>query len=107
MPSAFVVAVGLLVVMLASAYVGRRLRTWLPSDNLSEETRNLVGVGTASLATLTALLLGLILASSKSDFDDLSQEVRTTAVKIVRLDRKLQEIGAPAEPARQLLRQEL
>lgn len=103
----FAIAATLLVIMLAAAFVGLHLRSLLPRESLSEETRNLVWVGIGSLATLTGMVLGLVLASSKSDFDYRSQEVRATAVKIVRLDRKLREIGAPALPARELLSKEL
>ncbi|MBN9023482.1 MAG: DUF4239 domain-containing protein [Rhizobiales bacterium] len=56
------------------------------------------------IATLSALVLGLLTASSKSALDGKQQEVRSMAAGIVELDRTLALYGPAGEPARAALK---
>jgi hypothetical protein len=42
------------------------LRTFLPQERTSAETKDLVKLGMALIGTMTALVLGLLIASAKS-----------------------------------------
>jgi len=55
------------------------------------------------IATLAALVLGLLIASAKSNFDRISDEVTQTAAKVVMLDRSLARYGPETKEARHLL----
>ena len=45
------------------------LRAVLPEKHLSAESRDLVRLGMGLIGTMTALVLGLLVASAKSSFD--------------------------------------
>ena len=51
--------------MFGGMLLGVFLRTRLPTHHLSDESRDAVKMGTAMIATLTALVLGLLIASAK------------------------------------------
>jgi hypothetical protein len=63
-----------------------------------------VKLGIALIATMAALVLGLLLSSAKSSFDARNQEFAQMAANIVLLDRLLAHYGPEAKPARQSLR---
>ena len=59
----------------------------------------------AMLATLAALVLGLLTASAKSSLDDKENAVRSWAAEALFLDRTLAQYGPEAHGARELLKQ--
>ncbi len=56
------------------------------------------------IVTLTALVLGLLVASAKESFDVKSDEIRQSSVKVILIDRNLRQLGPEAKGARDLLR---
>src|SRR5215468_12783139 len=92
-------------VVLAGAFAGWALRQRLPAHHLSEETKSLVSVSMAVVATFSALVLGLLISNANSSFSALGGEVTTLSAQILRLDRILRRYGADADSARQTLRQ--
>jgi Protein of unknown function (DUF4239) len=56
------------------------------------------------VATLAALVLGLLIASAKGSYDSQSTEVTELSAKVVFLDRVLAHYGPEAREARELLR---
>jgi hypothetical protein len=86
------------------ALAGMVLRTRLREYHLSEESRDIVKMGAGLIATLTALVLGLLVASAKASFDTQSSEVRQVAANVILLDRALAHYGPEAKEARELLR---
>jgi hypothetical protein len=99
--------IGLLVfsVILVGALVGAMLQTRLPKHHLTDETKNLVNVSTAVLATVSALVLGLLISNANTTFTRLGGEVTTLSAQILRLDHILQRYGPDAAPARGILLQ--
>ena len=97
--------IGLLVfaVILASAFAGMKVVDHLPAHHLKDDTKNLVNVSTAVIATISALVLGLLISNANTTFSRLGGEVITISAAILRLDHILQEYGADAEPARNML----
>jgi hypothetical protein len=61
----------------------------------------------AMVATLAALVLGLLTASAKSSLDDKVTELRSAAAQVVLLDRTMAEYGPETADARDLLKQTL
>jgi hypothetical protein len=76
------------------ALLGMWLRTTLPEHHLNAESKDTVKVGIGLIATMTALVLGLITASAKSSFDDMEAAVKTTAIEVLALDRVLARYGS-------------
>ena len=76
------------------ALFGMRLRTALPEHWLDAESRDTVKVGVGLIATMTALVLGLVTASAKSSFDAVDTAVKQTATQLLALDRVLARYGS-------------
>ncbi len=81
------------------AVTGIWLRAALPEHHLSNEARDTVKIGIGLIATMTALLLGLITASAKSSFDSMDSAVRHNAADV--FDRTLARYGPEAKEIRQ------
>ncbi len=73
--------------------VGHMLRTVLPEHHLNNESKETVKLGIGLVATMTALVLGLVTASAKSSFDAVDTAVKHTAMDILTLDRLLARYG--------------
>ena len=73
--------------------LGMWLRTALPEHHLNNESRDTVRLGAGLIATMTALVLGLVTASAKGSFDSVNTAVKQTAVDILTLDRVLARYG--------------
>ena len=77
----------------------------MPKEHLSENAKDVIKVTMAMLATLAALVLGLLTASAKSSLDDKENAVRSWAAEALFLDRTLAQYGPEAQGARELLKQ--
>jgi hypothetical protein len=88
-------------VVLTGSLLGAYVRSRLPRHHLEGDTRDIVKAGLGLLATLAALVLGLIVASAKASFDTKTDEVQTAAVKLMHLDRSLRQLGSAGDAARQ------
>jgi hypothetical protein len=99
------IGVMVLAAMLAGALAGMKVGRRLPEDHLTDETRNLVSVSMAMVATITALVLGLLISNANSSFTRLGADVTDLSAKILRLDHILSRYGPDAAPARATLLQ--
>jgi hypothetical protein len=88
------------VALLAGSFAGVKVRDRLPKHHLTDETKNLVSISTAVVATLSALVLGLLISNANASFTRLGGEVTALSAQILRLDHVLRRYGADAEPAR-------
>ena len=106
-PSLNSITISLAVVafVMGGALLGGYVRQRLPKHHLEGDTRDIVKAGIGLLATLSALVLGLIIASAKNSFDTKTEEVQTAAVKLLHLDRSLRQLGTTGDNARQELTQ--
>jgi hypothetical protein len=93
-----------LVVVFGGALLGIALRAVLPENHLSEESREVVKLGVGLIATMAALVLGLLIASAKSSFDTQNAELTEMSSKVVLLDRMLAHYGPDTKEARDILR---
>ena len=88
-----VVGIIVLVCTFGGALIGVWLRKALPGHHLDSDSRDTIKVGIGLIATMTALLLGLVTASAKSSFDTMDTAVKQTAIQILTLDRLLARYG--------------
>jgi hypothetical protein len=88
----------------AGALLGMFLRTMLPEHHLSAETKDVVKVAIALIATMAALVLSLLISSAKSAFDTRGSALVQISADIVTLDRVLARYGPEAMDARVLQR---
>src|SRR4029434_6962713 len=98
--------IGLLVLMctFGASLLGMLLRPALSQHHLSADTKDCVKLGMGLVATMAALLLGLLVAAAQSAYDTQRNEVIQIAAKIVFLDRVLANYGPESADARLLLR---
>jgi hypothetical protein len=86
---------------LAGMYLGPRL----PADHVSIEAKDVAKMVLAILGTLTALVLGLLIASAKSSLDGKIEQLKHAAAKTIQLDRALAAYGSETRHLRDKLQQ--
>ncbi|HSU04158.1 MAG TPA: hypothetical protein VLI93_01175 [Acetobacteraceae bacterium] len=99
------IAFGLIVFALLSgaALTTLRLHPRLPERQLSKETQDAVKVGVGLVVVLSALVLGLLIASVKNSFDTATRDLKRFSTQLVLLDRTLRAYGPQATPARNFI----
>ena len=87
-----------------SSLLGMRLNRVVPDQHLNAETKEVVRLGMGLIATMTALLLGLLVATAKGSYDTQRNDVILIAGRVAFLDRVLSIYGPEAAGTRQVLR---
>jgi hypothetical protein len=87
------------------ALFGMLLRNILPAHHLSADSKDVIKVSMAMVATLAALVVGLLIASAKSSFDGKDTEMRQMVAHVILLDRTLAEYGPETHEIRAMFRQ--
>ena len=85
------------------ALIGSLLSAVLPSRHLSSDSKDTVKVGMGLIGTMTAILLGLLIASAKSFYDSQNTELTEMSSKVILLDRVLAHYGSETKDVRDLL----
>ncbi len=86
------------------ALVGIALRRVLPEHHLSAETKDVVKGAMALVSTMSALVLGLLVASAKGTYDTQKDELTALSANVTILDRVLGHYGPESAEARGLLK---
>jgi hypothetical protein len=84
--------------------LGLWLQNLLPGHHLGSESKDTIKLAAGMIATLSALVLGLLVSSAKNNFDTTSAEITQGAAKAIQLDRALANYGPETGDARELLR---
>src|SRR5262249_44942517 len=84
---------------------GVLLQNCLPRHHLDAASKDTVKIGAGMLATLTALVLGLLVSSAKSSFDAINTAIASAGAKIIMFDHVLANYGPETNEARHQLRQ--
>ena len=93
--------------VVGAVLMGRALSRWLPDEQLSADTKETVKLAMGLLATMSALLLGLLVVSAKGSYDKARSDLIQMAAKVVFLDRVLTGYGPETAETRALLRNAL
>jgi hypothetical protein len=86
------------------AVLGMLLRGILPAHHLSDESRDVVRLGTGLVATMAALVLGLLVASAKGSYDAQKDGLDEITANLTLLDSTLAQYGPATQEARAILR---
>jgi len=86
------------------ALFGIFLRTALPENHVTSDSKDIVKLGMGLVGTMAALVLGLLIASAKSSLDTQGAELTEMSSKLVLLDRVLAHYGPEAQESRDLVR---
>jgi len=99
--NAEVVSVITLLLLVAAVVIGMRFS----EERFSKSTKGTVKLATNLVATMSALVLGLLVSSAKSSYDAVRSEVIDMAGKVVFLDRILVAYGPESAEVRARLRE--
>jgi hypothetical protein len=86
--------------LLAAVWIGMWLRRFLPEHHVSPHSRDSVKLAMGLVATMSALLLGLLVSSAKTSYDTTRIQVMQKAAKFALLDRLLVIYGPRAAEVR-------
>ncbi|MGB8684358.1 MAG: hypothetical protein WCD12_15840 [Candidatus Binatus sp.] len=99
------IAVGCIVLacVFGGALLGMALQTILPEHHLSVDSRDVIKLGMGLIATMSALVLALLISSAKGSYDTQRNELTQAAANIILVDRVLAHYGPESKEARDLL----
>src|SRR5215469_10725896 len=89
--------------LLVGALAGMGLRGIIPQHHFDSDTRDLIKLGVGLIGTMSALVLGLLVASTKGSYDTKRSELTQMAGNAILLDRVLAHYGAEAQDIRDAL----
>src|SRR6202051_4068773 len=89
------------------ALAGMAVRPLLSEHHLHSDSKDVVKLTAGLIGTLTALVLGLLIASAKTTFDQKTNQVRQLTATFILLDDLLAQYGPEATSLRKLLRQSI
>jgi hypothetical protein len=92
-------------VIFGGALLGVVIRPLLSESHLQPESKDVVKMATGLIGTLAALVLGLLIASANTSFDQKVNQVRQLTAAIIIIDDLLAQYGPEAVPLRTRLRQ--
>jgi len=94
-------------IIFGAALLGMFLGKVLPNQHLTPEARDVIRIVMGMLATLSAVVLGLLTGSAISSLAEKEGELRNAGVQFIMLDRTLAAYGPETKAARDLLKQTL
>jgi hypothetical protein len=86
-----------------SALLALFVHSALPEHHLSTDSKDVVKLGIALIATMSALVLGLLIASANSAYDTRSNQLAEVSADMILLDRALARYGPETKEARSSL----
>ena len=95
--------VAVFVFLAGIALTALHLHPRLPDYERSKDAHDAVKVGVGMVVVLSALVLGLLIASAKNSFDTAGRDLKRFATQIVLLDRTLRSYGPQGDSARTLI----
>ncbi len=101
-PTAFSLIV--LIGVFGGAVLGIVLRKTLPEHHLSTGSQDVVKLAMGLVATMSALVLGLLISSAKGFYDSQTADLTQMSSRIIFLDRVLAHYGPESAEAREKLR---
>ena len=90
--------------MLSGVLLGSYLRVVLPDDHTQADSKDILMTSAGMMATLIALIIGLLVTSAKGTYDDTTSSITQGSAKIITLDYYLIHYGPEAKEVRALLR---
>jgi hypothetical protein len=89
--------------ILGGALGGLFMQGFLPPHHLSKESQESIKLGAGLIATMAALILGLLVSSSKGTYDRVNILINEAAANTISLNQTLKSFGPEADPLRQTL----
>ena len=93
-----------LACLCAGTIVGSLIRSRLPDHHIRDDSKDVVKAASGMIATLVALVIGLLVSSSKSSYDQAGSGLTQNGAKIILLDHALRRYGPETTAIRERLR---
>jgi len=103
--SSLAISLIVFVVVFGGALFGMALRRLLPEKHLGQDSKDVIKLGMGLVGTLSALVLGLLVASAKSSFDAQRAGLAQLSANIILLDRALAHYGTETDDMRKDFKQ--
>lgn len=91
-------------VVFGCGLLGMALRRVLPEHHRDVESKEVAKLAMGLIATMSALVLGLLVASAKDTYDSQAKELGQLSANVVVLDRMLDHFGPESAETRAMLR---
>jgi hypothetical protein len=85
--------------------LGTLMRIRLPEQHLKDDSRDVIKTASGMIATLVALVIGLLVSSSKATYDQAGANVTQIGAKVILLNRMLERYGPETKPIRGRIRE--
>jgi len=85
------------------AVIGIGLRGYLPEHHQNDASQSVVKLAMGLVATMAALVLGLLISSAKSSYDAQSSDLTDLSARLILLDRVLAHYGPETKETRDVL----
>jgi hypothetical protein len=93
--------------ILGSTILGTLLRSKLPEQHLSGDSKEVIRLATALIATMSAVVLALLFASTRASYEQTSSAVSRLTADLIELDELLRDYGPETGPLRKTLRDDI
>jgi hypothetical protein len=81
------------VTIFGAALLGMFVRRWIPGEHLGTDAKDAIRLVTGITATMSGLVLGMLVSSAKGYYDARTSEVAEIASRVVTIDRLLAQYG--------------
>ena len=96
--SALAVSAIVFLSTLGGIFLGALLRRTLPKHHVNEHAKDVVRLGAGLIATIAALVLGLLIAAAKGSFDTQSTHLKHITADLILLDNIMAHSGPEVRP---------
>jgi hypothetical protein len=102
--SALTLAGIIFIMTIGGISLGALLRRTLPADHLNDQAKEAVKDCVRLIATIAALVLGLLIGDARGSFDTQNTQVKQITANLILLDSILAQYGPEALPIREHMR---
>lgn len=102
--NSFEISLITLVCLTGGFLLGLWMQCRLPQHHLSKESQDTIKLGAGMVATMSALVLGLLVSSAKTSFDAMNFAIAQNGARIIQLDQLLAQYGPETRVVRDQLR---
>jgi hypothetical protein len=101
--SSIILGAIVLACLFGASMIGILVRSRLPAHHLDSESKDAIRLSTAVVGTLSALALGLLIASANTVYNNAEAELRTSVARVLLLDRVMAHYGPETADVRSRL----
>ena len=102
--SSFAISLITLLCLTGGFLAGLWLQFRLPGHHLSKESQDTIKLGAGLVATMSALVLGLLVSSAKTSFDAVNFAIAQNGARFIQLDHVLAQYGPETRAVRDQLK---